>query len=123
MSDKLFYQDFLFRDLPVDEQENLLIDIEYYDENSESRTKKISFDKLIRMNRLDEWNKLYSEICGKTVVIIDDVIIINNELSGYKDFYLKTYYYKTAYKKQKTHCFLLLKKFMLTFDLVLKLAS
>lgn len=96
MSDKLFYQDFLFRDLPVDEQENLLIDIEYYDENSESRTKKISFDKLIRMNRLDEWNKLYSEICGKTVVIIDDVIIINNELSGYKDFYLKTYYYNIS---------------------------
>ena len=105
---RMFYQDFLFNDLPVDKQENPRVDIKYInkaDVSLKSTITDVSFDRLLRMNKESEWLTLYQRIQDSVVIINDDVFIENEELVPYKDFYLKTYFYNIS-KKCKT-CFVM----------------
>ena len=98
MSDnKIFYQDFLFEKMPVDKQDNPIVEINYIDQvSSETKYEMVSFDRLSRMDKFEEWNELFIKIKDSVVYIIDDVFLSNKEVLSYKDFYLKTYYYNVS---------------------------
>ena len=91
MSDKVFFQDHLFENLPVDKDESPAVNIMYLPAGFEDKCTKISLDKLLRLKTDKEWKRLYDLVSGKTVCIIDDVPIDNEELIPYKDFYVKVY--------------------------------
>ena len=103
--EKDFFQDFLFEDLPVDEYDNPIVVIEYFADNDSHLLDPeiISFDRLLRLNKRSEWDTLHEKILNKTVIIQDDVTIINEELSPYKDFYLKAYYHDLS--KYAKNCY------------------
>lgn len=92
MKNNIFYQDFLFEDLPVDEKDNPVVTVRYADSYQGSDC-KISFDQLLKMEKQEDWEGLCSKITGKTVEIIDDVHLENEEMERYKKFYLATYFY------------------------------
>ena len=99
-NNKYFFQDFLFKELPVDKQDNPIVDIEYDNMiDKKLNAKSISFDKLLRMDKIEEWERLYEDIKCSVVYIIDDVSINNSEVQTYKDFYMRTYYYNIS-----SHC-------------------
>ena len=52
--EKCFYQDFLFEDLPVDEQDNPLVDLTVSTDSKDTGCVVISFDKMLRMNKKEE---------------------------------------------------------------------
>lgn len=92
--DKVFFQDFLFKELPVDKQDFPITEIiDLPDSIKKSDCVVLSFERLLRMNHLYEWNRLFSSAKNKIVCINDDVILKNEELLIYKDFYLKMYIY------------------------------
>ncbi|SEP57954.1 hypothetical protein SAMN02910289_00009 [Lachnospiraceae bacterium RM5] len=105
---RYFYQDFLFENLPVDERDNPVVEIQYVDEISkESEYMEVSFDNLLKQIHFDKWEKMLREARNKEMVyIIDDVEIHNDEIKEYKLFYLKTYYF--AFSKE-TQCFVVKK--------------
>lgn len=89
---RIFYQDFLFKDIPVDENEFPDIQIQYVPREYDlSGCICISLDCLFRMDHEREWEELFSRISNSNVCIIDDVFIENEEMEFYKEFYLKTY--------------------------------
>lgn len=92
MKENIFYQDFLFENLPVDEKDNPVVTVTYADEYQETEC-QISFDRLLRMDKQQDWEGLCCEIADKTVKIIDDVQLENQELEQYKKFYLASYFY------------------------------
>lgn len=92
MKENIFYQDFLFEDLPVDEKDDPAVKVAYTDEFQETEC-QISFDRLLRMDKQQDWERLCCEIADKTVKIIDDVQLENKELEQYKKFYLASYFY------------------------------
>ena len=89
---RVFYQDFLFENLPVDEQDNPMVNVVYSSEKDNSTT-EVSLDVLMRMNKQAEWNDFIAKIKGRKVVIIDDVLLMNTEVEPYKKMYLATYFY------------------------------
>lgn len=94
---RIFFQDFLFENLPVDEQENPVVEINKLPSDiSIANCVLLSFDKLLRMNHPHEWNELFNSVIEKVVCIQDDVTIKNEELLIYKDFYLKTYVFNLS---------------------------
>ncbi len=94
MSDRFFFQDFLFEDMPVDEQDNPQVEIRILPTGSDmSLYKTVSFDTMLRMNKRKEWEDLYEQTKGCDVCIKDDVLIENTEMEPYKYFYLKAYYF------------------------------
>ena len=101
---RYFYQDFLFEDLPVDERDNPVVEIQYVDMiPRESEYMEVSFDKLLKQIHFKKWEKMFYEARNKkTVYIIDDVEIHNDEIKEYKLLYLKTYYF--AFSKE-AQCF------------------
>ena len=102
--ERYFYQDFLFENLPVDEKDNPIVDIQYADTMSKgSEFISFSFDRLLRQIHVEKWEKMICESKDKKAVyIIDDVKLKNDELEEYKLFYLKTYYYIFS---KETQCF------------------
>ena len=103
---KFFYQDFLMdvpcdNDYPVvelkyvnsiancasfDEKDNLL---DYID----GKVRTISFKYLHNLLDIREWEKIFEIISNfKKLIIVDDIEIVNIEVSPMKDFYLKIYY-------------------------------
>lgn len=94
--EKCFYQDFLFEDLPVDEQDNPIVDISVSTDNNDAGCVVISFDKMLRMNKKEEWERLFGSITEKPVYIKDDVSLKNEEMAEYKHFYLQTYFYNLS---------------------------
>ena len=71
-----FFQDFLFEDMPVDEQDCPLVDIDFFPSDaSKSNYLIISFDAMLRMNKLQEWEELFQQIKGRDVCINDDLHI------------------------------------------------
>ena len=94
--EKCFYQDFLFEDLPVDEQDNPLVDLAVSTDSKDTGCVVISFDKMLRMNKKEEWERLFRSIAGKQVYIRDDVGLKNEEMTEYKAFYLQTYFYNLS---------------------------
>ena len=95
MSDeKIFFQDFLFEDLPVDEQDNPTMELQYLSDGTDiSNYMVVSFDTMLKMNKPEEWELLFKQTDNKDVCIKDDVVINNSEMEPYKLFYLKTYYF------------------------------
>ncbi len=94
---KVFFQDFLFENMPVDEQDYPSIGLQYLPEEADiSDYKIVSFDTMLRMNKRSEWNNLFKQVEDKNVCIKDDVLMENDEMKSYKDFYLKAYYYNLS---------------------------
>ncbi len=89
---RVFFQDFLFENMPVDKNDNIRVKVKYGNQPLVNAY-QISFDKLLLMDRKSEWKQLFKSISGKNVAIIDDVTIDNIELLEYKNFYLEAYYY------------------------------
>lgn len=106
---KLFFQDFLFNDMPVDDKDNPIVDLMYLDDNDDNKNHElVSFDRLMKMNKLEEWERLYESIDESIVYILDDIKIENCEVLEYKEFYLKTYYYNIS--KRCKECYILKNK-------------
>ena len=96
-SPRYFFQDFLFEDLPVDEQEYPIVTVtELPTAESDGDYFTVSLDMMLRMNKKTEWDELFTAVDGKDVCIRDDVLLENEEMEGYKQFYLKSYYYNIA---------------------------
>ncbi len=94
--EKCFYQDYLFEDMPVDEQDNPMVDISLSIDNNDTGYVVVSFDKMLRMNKKEEWDRLFGSITDKDVFIRDDLDLKNEEMAEYKNFYLKTYFYNLS---------------------------
>jgi len=88
---KVFYQDFLFDSINLDEQEYPDVELTY--ERIENPDIRIYLSKLMNIFTRQDWDKMSESLRRKTVVIYDDIKIINQEVLPYKMFYLKTYYY------------------------------
>jgi hypothetical protein len=86
----------MFEELPVDEQDNPLVDISVSADNNDTGCVVISFDKMLRMNKKEEWERLFGNIAKKQVYIRDDVNLKNEEMAEYKAFYLQTYFYNLS---------------------------
>ena len=94
MNERFFFQDYLFRDMPVDEQEFPDVEIETITELPDKGEHMIiSFDTLLRMNRKEEWDKLLKKVENHDVYIQDDVPMSNPEMEPYKKFYLGAYFF------------------------------
>ena len=105
---RVFYQDFLFEDMPVDKQDNPLVELAYIKEKEElagCEFIEVSFDFLMKMNKEMEWHKLFKKVENANIIIKDDISIENVEIVPYKDFYLKTYFYNLS--KRGKNCFVM----------------
>ncbi len=101
---KVFFQDFLFEDMPVDEQEYPSIELQRFPERADIRDYKIvSFDTMLRMNKRSEWDTLFKQTENKDVCIKDDVLMDNSEMEQYKKFYLGTYYYNLSKHSRRVY--------------------
>ena len=96
MANKVFFQDHLFEDLPVDKYDNPMVTVNVMPAELKSECVSVSLDKLFRLNTKKEWGRLISNITNKNVCIVDDVPIVNEEVKPYKEFYLKTYYFNLS---------------------------
>ena len=97
MANRVFFQDFLFENLPVNEQDMPCVSIEILQEKRGNlQLIEIPLDRLLRMNTLREWNRLFEQVKGRDVCIVDDVDICNEELLPYKKFYVETYFYNLS---------------------------
>ena len=107
MSDeKIFFQDFLFEDLPVDEQDNPTMELQYLSDGTDiSNYMVVSFDTMLKMNKPVEWELLFKQTDNKDVCIKDDVVINNSEMEPYKLFYLKTYYFNILKHSRNVYVF------------------
>jgi len=102
--EKIFFQDFLFKDMPVDEQDYPITELQYLPEGADiSNYMVVSFDTMLTMNKLAEWEMLFKQIENKVVCIKDDVVINNSEVEPYKLFYLKTYYFNILKHSQSVY--------------------
>lgn len=107
MSERVFYQDFLFNNLPVDEEDYPKVEVLYVKEY-QGKDCKISFEQLLKMDHKEDWDKLCHEISGKSVEIMDDVHLDNSEMEYYKKFYLATYFYSIS--KYSSSCVVVTEK-------------
>ena len=55
--ERIFYQDFLFEDLPVDEQDNPKVDVIFSSKKDENAV-NLSLDVLMRMNKSGEQQRM-----------------------------------------------------------------
>ena len=100
---KVFFQDFIFENLPVDESDNPAVDVLFISDSEIPEAMMVSFDKLLRMNKKEEWDDLNNSVLGRIIVIFDDVSLSNEELVIYKDFYLKAYFYHLSQYASKCY--------------------
>ena len=91
---KFFFQDFLLEDMPVDEQDYPDVRIQTCEDYKKSSANiVISFDKLLRINKKEEWDSLFFKVKDRMIFIKDDVPIENQEVKPFRDFYLAVYFY------------------------------
>ncbi len=103
---KVFYQDFLFEDMPVDEQDYPTTELQHIPEGADiSNYTVVSFDTMLKMNKPMEWEVLFERIENKDVCIRDDVVMNNYEMEPYKLFYLKTYYFNILKYSRNVYVF------------------
>ena len=100
----MFYQDFLFEDLPLDSNENPMVefqkvvnvaDYEHVDPQKAFKNNKVAIDfsSLVEMTSEENWKELFQKLQSCiSVALIDDMQLKNAELIPYKEFYLKTYF-------------------------------
>lgn len=105
MDKKVFFQDFLFKDMPVDEQDYPEIQMNYVTDSQKdlSDCRIVSFDRLLRMNKENEWEALFQSVVGCDVVLVDDLRLHNPEMQQYKRFYLGAYYYNLTKHCRECH--------------------
>ena len=96
MANRIFFQDYLFEDLPVDKYDNPMVTVNLMPEDLKTACVSVSLDKLFRINTKKEWERLISNVSNKSVCIVDDVPVVNEEVRPYKEFYLKTYYFNLS---------------------------
>lgn len=114
---KIFYQDFLFENIKTDASDFPIIELEYsescpyckeYCTNMQKGlydSLSIKLSQLIELTQENDWNTLFAIVSKyKSVYLIDDILLKNDELKEYKDFYLKTYFYKI--KNYCSNCFI-----------------
>ena len=103
MNKHFFFQDFLFENMPVDEQDNPLVNLTDLPTDIDiGEWITISFDLMLRMEKKEEWDDLFAEVRDRDVCICDDVVLNNSEIIPYKDFYLKTYFYNISKHSRNT---------------------
>jgi len=103
---KVFYQDFLFEDMPVDEQDYPTTELQRLPEGTDiSNYMVVSFDTMLKMNKPVEWEMLFKQTESKDVCIKDDVVINNSEMEPYKLFFLKTYYFNILKHSRNVYVF------------------
>jgi hypothetical protein len=91
---RIIFQDFLFEDMPVDEQDYPMVTIRELPQGYDLESCEIlSLDTMLRMDKRKEWESLYLRIKDKDVCIKDDVPLDNPEMEPYKHFYLGAYYF------------------------------
>ena len=104
--EKIFFQDFLFKDMPVDEQDYPITELQYLPEGADiSNYMVVSFDTMLKMNKLVEWEMLFKQTENKDVCIKDDVVMNNSKMEPYKLFYLKTYYFSILKHSRNVYVF------------------
>ena len=104
--EKIFFQDFLFEDLPVDEQDNPTTELQCLPEGADiSNYMVVSFDTMLKMNKPVEWEMLFKQTENKDVCIKDDVVINNYEMEPYKLFYLRAYYFNILKHSRNLYVF------------------
>ncbi|GAB6160513.1 hypothetical protein [Howardella ureilytica] len=104
--EKIFFQDFLFKNMPVDGQDYPTTELQYLPEGADiSNYMVVSFDTMLKMNKPVEWEMLFKQTENKDVCIRDDVVINNSEMEPYKLFYLKTYYYNILKHSRNLYVF------------------
>ena len=103
MSDeKIFFQDFLFKDMPIDEQDYQTVELQHLPNGTDiSDYIIVSLDTMLKMNKITEWETLFKQIKYRDVCIKDDVVINNPEIERYKLFYLGAYYYNLSKHSRK----------------------
>lgn len=103
---KVFYQDFLFEDMPVDEQDYPTTELQHLPEGADiSIYTVVSFDTMLKMNKPMEWEMLFERIENKDVCIRDDVVMNNYEMEPYKLFYLRAYYFNILKHSRNVYVF------------------
>ncbi|WP_027438918.1 hypothetical protein [Lachnospira multipara] len=104
--EKIFFQDFLFKNMPVDEQDYPTTELQRLPEGADiSNYMVVSFDTMLKMNKPVEWEMLFKQTENNDVCIKDDVVINNSEMEPYKLFYLKTYYYNILKHSRNLYVF------------------
>ena len=63
----------------------------------------VSFYKMLKMNKLTEWESLFKQTENKDECIKDDMVMNNSEMEPYKLFYLKTYYFNILKYSQRVY--------------------
>lgn len=98
MSDRrIFFQDFLFEGMPVDEQDYPIVNMKKLPPDVDINSCiVVSFDAMLRMNKRKEWDELFEKTKNRSVCILDDVPINNSEMEPYKRFYLSAYYFNLS---------------------------
>ncbi len=106
MKNRVFYQDFLYHDMLVDKNDFPDVKLEYCNDVAgysrvdvhkavSTSEAKVNLTRLMSIRKEDDWNQLENNVAKlKKVVIEDDLEIRNSELDDYKDFFLKTYFYR-----------------------------
>ena len=85
----------------MDKNEFPICDIQYKEsladecsltDNGNNMDRYVKFSELLNISSKQQWNDLISRIgCYKSITIIDDLKLKNEELNYYKEFYLKSY--------------------------------
>lgn len=117
MKNKIFYQDFLFEnilinDLDYPEAEYACIqDVAGYkymhpQKPLYAENVAVRFSMLVEMVKKDAWERFLCSVekCN-SVVLVDDMELENAELLAYKEFYLKTYYANLCLRNKKCYLY------------------
>ena len=106
MKKRVFYQDFLYHDMQVDKEDFPDVKLEYCNDVAEysivdvhkaasSSEAIVNLTRLMSIRNEEDWNQLEKNVAKlKRIIIKDNLELRNSELDEYKDFYLKTYFYR-----------------------------
>lgn len=109
MKQNIFYQDFLFCNIEIDDNDVPAVALKYINnveyeidileeynlfDYAYGKIRTVSFTKLMSITSEEEWAGVIaaSESCDE-VIIVDDCTICNPEVDAAKEFYIKTYFY------------------------------
>ena len=108
MSNKAFYQDFLFADMNVTKEGYPNIEFEYCNHVADYKIMKLGRNQkdkkllvmltdLMSVTEEDRWKKLEKKVAGlDELVIVDDIELKNQELEDYKCFFIKSYLWRLS---------------------------
>lgn len=106
MDERVFYQDFLFKDITVTKEGHPDVEYVYCNDvasckslrlNQEQKDKRLSIllTYLMAITKEEKWHKLEDKVSRlDELIIIDDIALHNQELEEYKSFFIKAYLWK-----------------------------